>query len=119
GLHVLVRIERRWGFDEVRRAALALAREVERRVPKLATSKWWKGERHGVFVAYNQTAQERPVAPPYSGRPTPDARVSAPLAWDEVPDCDPADFTLATMPVRFRKVGDRHAGIDRQAASIE
>ena len=119
GLHICVRIEPRWGFDDVRRAALALAREVERRVPKLATSKWWKEERHGVFVDYNQNAKDRTVAAAYSVRPTPDARVSAPLAWDEVPGCDPADFTLATMPARFQKVGDRHAGIDQHRGSLE
>ena len=119
GLHICVRIEPRWGFDEVRRAALALAREVERRVPKLATSKWWKEERHGVFVDYNQNAKDRTVASAYSVRPTPDARVSAPLTWDEVADCDPADFTLATMPARFQKLGDRHAGIDRHRGSLE
>jgi bifunctional non-homologous end joining protein LigD len=119
GLHISVRIEQRWEFDEVRRAALALAREVERRAPKLATSKWWKEERHGVFVDYNQNAKDRTVASAYSVRPTPDARVSAPLTWDEVPDCDPADFTLATMPARFKKVGDRHAGIDEHANSLE
>jgi bifunctional non-homologous end joining protein LigD len=119
GMHICVRLERRWGFDEVRRAALALAREVESRAPKLATSKWWKEERHGVFVDYNQNAKDRTVASAYSVRPKPDARVSAPLAWDEVNDCDPADFTLATMPARFQKVGDRHAGIDEHAGSIE
>ena len=119
GLHVLVRIEPRWGFDEVRRAALALAREVERRVPKLATSKWWKEERHGVFVDYNQNAKDRTVASAYSVRPTPDARVSAPLTWEEVEDADPADFTLATMPKRFAELGDRHAGIDGAAGSLE
>ena len=119
GLHICVRIEPRWGFDEVRRAALALAREVERRAPNLATSKWWKEERHGVFVDYNQNAKDRTVASAYSVRPTPDARVSAPLTWDEVPDCDPADFTLATMPARFQKIGDRHAGIDEHANSLE
>jgi bifunctional non-homologous end joining protein LigD len=119
GMHINVRIERRWTFDEVRRAALALAREVERRAPKLATSKWWKEERHGVFVDYNQNAKDRTVAAAYSVRPKPDARVSAPLAWDEVPDCDPADFTLATMPARFKEIGDRHAGIDERAGSIE
>jgi len=119
GLHVCVRIEPRWGFDDVRRAALALAREVERRVPKLATSKWWKEERHGVFVDYNQNAKDRTVASAYSVRPMPDARVSAPLAWDEVPDCDPADFTLATMPVRFEKLGDLHAEIDQHRGSLE
>jgi len=119
GLHVLVRIEPRWEFDDVRRAALALAREVERRAPKLATSKWWKEERHGVFVDYNQNAKDRTVASAYSVRPKPDARVSAPLNWDEVPDVDPADFTLATMPKRFAKVGDRHNGIDGQAGSLD
>ena len=118
GIHVLVRIERRWGFDQVRRAALTLAREVERRVPELATSKWWKEERHGVFVDYTQNAKDRTVASAYSVRPTRDARVSAPLAWDEVPDCDPAEFTLATMPRRFTEVGDRHAGIDDAAGSL-
>jgi bifunctional non-homologous end joining protein LigD len=119
GLHVLVRIERRWSFDEVRRAALALAREVERRAPKLATSKWWKEERHGVFVDYNQNAKDRTVASAYSVRPTPDARVSAPLRWDEVDVADPGAFTLATMPQRFATLGDRHAGIDETPASLE
>src|SRR5213592_4065404 len=119
GMHILVRIERRWGFTEVRRAALALAREVERRAPKLATSKWWKEERHGVFVDYNQNAKDRTVASAYSVRPTPDARVSAPLGWDEVDAVDPADFTLGTMPQRFAKIGDRHAKIDEHAGSIE
>ncbi len=118
GLHVYVRIEQRWTFDEVRRAALALAREVERRAPKLATSKWWKEERHGVFVDYNQNAKDRTVAAAYSVRPTPDATVSAPLSWDEVGECDPADFTLVTMEKRFKKVGDRHAGIDKAVGSI-
>jgi len=119
GMHIYVRIERRWGFDEVRRAALALAREVETRAPTLATSKWWKEERQGVFIDYNQNAKDRTVAAAYSVRPTPDARVSAPLAWDEVDDCNPADFTLASMPSRFEKVGDLHAGIDEHAGSIE
>src|SRR5881392_1517990 len=119
GLHVLVRIERRWGFDAVRRAALALARDVERRVPKLATSKWWKEERQGVFVDYNQNAKDRTVASAYSVRPVPDARVSAPLSWDEVDDADAEDFTLGTMPTRFAKIGDRHAGIDASAGSLE
>jgi bifunctional non-homologous end joining protein LigD len=119
GMHVCVRIERRWGFDEVRRAALALAREVEKRAPKLATSKWWKEERHGVFVDYNQNAKDRTVASAYSVRPTPDARVSAPLTWDEVEDCDPRDFTLASMPARFKKLGDRHAGIDANPGSLQ
>jgi bifunctional non-homologous end joining protein LigD len=119
GIHVIVRIEPRWSFDQVRRAALALAREVERRAPKLATSKWWKEERHGVFVDYNQNAKDRTVASAYSVRPTPDARVSAPLAWDEVPACDPAEFTLVTMPKRFAELDDRHAGIDAAAGSLE
>jgi DNA ligase D-like protein (predicted polymerase) len=119
GMHVFVRIERRWSFDEVRRAALALAREVERRAPRLATSKWWKEERQGVFVDYNQNAKDRTVASAYSVRPVPDARVSAPLAWDEVDDADPEDFTLATMPKRFAQIGDRHAGIDASAGSLD
>jgi len=119
GLHVLVRIERRWTFDQVRRAALAIAREVERRAPDLATSKWWKEERQGVFLDYNQNAKDRTVASAYSVRPRADARVSAPLAWDEIDDCDPADFTLATMPSRVAALGDRHEGIDRRAGSLE
>ena len=119
GMHICVRLERRWAFDEVRRAALALAREVEKRVPNLATSKWWKEERHGVFVDYNQNAKDRTVASAYSVRPTPDARVSAPLTWDEVGECDPADFTLASMPARYDKIGDAHAAIDQHAGSIE
>jgi bifunctional non-homologous end joining protein LigD len=119
GVHVNVRIERRWGFNEVRRAALALAREVERRAPKLATSKWWKEERHGVFVDYNQNAKDRTVAAAYSVRPTPDARVSAPVDWAELAICNPADFTLVTMPQRYQLIGDRHAGIDEHADSLE
>jgi bifunctional non-homologous end joining protein LigD len=119
GMHVYVRIERRWTFDEVRRAALALAREVERRAPDLATSKWWKEERHGVFLDYNQNAKDRTVAGAYSVRPTADARVSAPLAWDEIDHCELGDFTLATMPSRFAKIGDPHAAIDRNAGSLE
>ncbi|HEX6463892.1 MAG TPA: non-homologous end-joining DNA ligase [Vicinamibacterales bacterium] len=119
GMHVYVRIEQRWPFDRVRRAALALAREVERRAPALATSKWWKEERHGVFIDYNQNAKDRTIAAAYSVRPTEDARVSAPLTWDEVADCDPADFTLASMPARFARVGDRHAGIDDRPASLD
>jgi bifunctional non-homologous end joining protein LigD len=118
GIHVCVRLERRWSFDEVRRSALALAREVEKRAPKLATSKWWKEERHGVFVDYNQNAKDRTVASAYSVRPTPDARVSAPLTWDEVDECNPADFNLASMPARFAMIGDRHAGIDQHAGTI-
>jgi bifunctional non-homologous end joining protein LigD len=119
GMHINVRIERRWTFDEVRRAALALARDVERRVPALATSKWWKEERHGVFVDYNQNAKDRTVAAAYSVRPTDDARVSAPLHWDEVADCDPRDFTLVTMQQRFAELGDRHDGIDAAAGSLD
>src|SRR5829696_9086855 len=119
GIHVYVRIHPRWTFGEVRRAALALAREVERRAPALATSKWWKEERQGVFLDYNQNAKDRTIAAAYSVRPTQDARVSAPLTWEEVPSCDPHDFTLATMPRRVGEVGDVHAGIDDRAYSIE
>jgi len=119
GLHVYARIERRWTFPEVRRAALAVAREVERRAPDIATSKWWKEERHGVFLDYNQNAKDRTVASAYSVRPTPDARVSAPLSWDEVPDCEPADFTLRTVPERFARIGDPGAGIDDAVGSLD
>ncbi len=119
GIHVNVRIERRWTFPEVRRAALALARDVERRVPALATSKWWKEERHGVFLDYNQNAKDRTVASAYSVRPRPDARVSTPLEWDEVADVDAAAFTLRTVPERFARLGDPHAGIDDAAGSLD
>ena len=119
GMHIYVRLQQRWNFDEVRRSALALAREVEKRAPTLATSKWWKEERHGVFVDYNQNAKDRTVAAAYSVRPTSDARVSAPLTWDEVSACDPSDFTLASMPARFKKLGDLHAAIDNHAGSLE
>ena len=119
GMHIYVRIERRWAFGEVRRAALALARDVERRAPDLATSKWWKEERHGVFLDYNQNAKDRTIAAAYSVRPRPDARVSAPLAWDEIDACEPGDFTLATMPARFAAIGDRHAGMDLQTGSLD
>jgi DNA primase len=119
GMHLCVRIEPLWSFDEVRRAALALAREVERRAPHHATSKWWKEERHGVFLDYNQNAKDRTVAAAYSVRPTPDARVSAPLSWKEAETCDPAAFTLSTMPRRFARVGDLHRGIDSAAGSLE
>jgi bifunctional non-homologous end joining protein LigD len=119
GLHVYVRIAPRWTFDEVRRAALALAREVERRAPKLATSKWWKEERHGVFIDYNQNAKDRTVAAAYSVRPTERATVSAPLAWTEIDGAEPADFTLASMPGRFAEIGDPHRGIDESAGSLE
>jgi DNA ligase D-like protein (predicted polymerase) len=119
GIHINVRINRRWTFLDVRRAAVALAREVERRAPALATSKWWKEERHGVFIDYNQNAKDRTVASAYSVRPRPDARVSAPLTWGEIDECDPGDFTLATMPRRFAEVGDRHASIDEHPGSLE
>jgi hypothetical protein len=119
GIHVYARIEPRWTFGEVRRAALALAREVERRVPKLATSKWWKEERHGVFIDYNQNAKDRTVASAYSVRPVPDARVSAPLRWSDVLDAELADFTVKTMPDRYARVGDVGAGIDDAVGSLD
>src|SRR5438067_6981 len=119
GIHVNVRIEPRWSFDQVRRAALAVAREVERRIPELATSKWWKEERHGVFLDYNQNAKDRTVASAWSVRPTPDARVSMPLDWDEVATCDPTAFTLASGPARFAEHGDASAGIDAAAGSLD
>ena len=119
GIHVYIRIQQRWPFRDVRRAALAFAREVERRVPALATSKWWKEERHGVFLDYNQNAKDRTIAGAYSVRPKPDARVSTPITWDEVPDCDPRDFTLATVPARFAQVGDMQAPMDVEAFSLD
>jgi bifunctional non-homologous end joining protein LigD len=119
GMHVNVRIEPRWPFSEVRRAALALSREIERRAPKLATSKWWKEERHGVFLDYNQNAKDRTTCSAYSVRPVADARVSAPLFWHEVPDCDPADFTLLTLPARFAEVGDPYADLERHPGSLD
>jgi DNA ligase D-like protein (predicted polymerase) len=119
GMHVIVRIQPRWTFTEVRRAALALSREVERRLPELASSKWWKEERHGVFLDYNQNAKDRTTASAYSVRPLPDARISAPLRWDEVSTCNPAEFTVLTMPQRFADVGDPHAEIDSFAGSLE
>ncbi|HZI84239.1 MAG TPA: DNA primase small subunit domain-containing protein, partial [Casimicrobiaceae bacterium] len=119
GMHVNVRIARRWSFDEVRRAALALAREVEQRAPEQASSKWWKEERRGVFLDYNQNAKDRTVASAWSVRPTPDARVSMPLAWDEVATCDPAAFTLITAPARLAQRGDASAGIDDAAGSLD
>jgi bifunctional non-homologous end joining protein LigD len=119
GIHVNVRIHPRWSFDEVRRAALALAREVERRAPELATSKWWKEERHGVFIDYNQNAKDRTVCSAYSVRPKPDARVSAPVTWEELAECRPEDFTLRTMPARVAEIGDRHAAIDEHPGSLE
>jgi bifunctional non-homologous end joining protein LigD len=119
GMHVNVRIEPRWTFAEVRRAAVAFSRAVERRVPALASSKWWKEERHGVFLDYNQNAKDRTTCSGYSVRPLPDARVSAPLLWHEVPDCDPADFTMFTVPERFAKIGDPQAGMDAEPGSLD
>jgi bifunctional non-homologous end joining protein LigD len=119
GFHIYCRIERRWTFTQVRSAALALAREVERRVPELATSRWWKEERHGVFVDYNQNAKDRTTASAYSLRPTPDARVSTPLDWDEVPDCDPEAYTIDTVPARFASAGDAGAGVDDVPGSLD
>jgi len=119
GMHINVRIEPRWTFADVRRSAVALSRAVERRAPTLASSKWWKEERHGVFLDYNQNAKDRTTCSAYSVRPVPDARVSAPLAWDEVPTCDPADFTIFTMPDRFLKIGDPHVNMDATPGSLE
>ncbi len=119
GLHVYARIEPRCSFSDVRRAAVAVAREIERRAPDIATSKWWKEERHGVFVDYNQNAKDRTVASAYSIRPVPDARVSAPLTWAEVPSCDPAWYTIFTMPARYLEIGDPWEGMDSAAGSLE
>jgi DNA ligase D-like protein (predicted polymerase) len=119
GMHINVRIERRWTFLEVRRAAVALSRAIERRLPSLASSKWWKEERHGVFLDYNQNAKDRTTCSAYSVRPLPDARVSTPLEWSEVPDCEPADFTVLTVPARFQKISDPHAGMDDASGSLE
>jgi bifunctional non-homologous end joining protein LigD len=119
GMHVIVRIEPRWTFAEVRRAAVALSRAVERRVPALASSKWWKEERHGVFLDYNQNAKDRTTCSAYSVRPLPDARVSTPLHWHEVPDCDPADFTIFTIQERFAKIGNPHADMDAAPGLLE
>jgi hypothetical protein len=118
-MHINVRIEPRWTFTEVRRAAVALSRAVERRAPTLASSKWWKEERQGVFLDYNQNAKDRTTCSAYSVRPVPDARVSTPLDWHEVPDCDPADFTIFSVPQRFAKIGDPHAEMDSQSGSLE
>src|SRR5688572_5111233 len=118
-VHIWVRIEPRWPFTEVRRAALALAREVERRAPRIATARWWKEERHGVFLDYNQNARDRTTASAYSVRPTPDARVSMPLPWEDLFACNPLDFTLRTVPAILAARGDAHAGIDDIAGSIE
>jgi bifunctional non-homologous end joining protein LigD len=119
GMHINVRIQQRWTFNEVRRAAVALSRAVERRLPALASSKWWKEERHGVFLDYNQNAKDRTTCSAYSVRPLPDARVSAPLQWREVPDCDPADFNILTMPKRFAEMGDPHAEMNQAPCSLE
>ena len=119
GMHIYARIQPRWEFGEVRRAAVAVAREIERRAPELATSKWWKEERHGVFVDYNQNAKDRTVASAYSIRPVPDARVSAPLTWAEVPSCDPAEYRIDTVPARFATVGDPWAEMDEAAGSLD
>ncbi len=119
GMHVNVRIEPRWTFSEVRRAAVALSREIERRIPKLASSKWWKEERHGVFLDYNQNAKDRTTCSAYSVRPLPDARVSTPLEWDEVTNCNPADFNVTTVPKRFAEIGNPHADMDHAAGSLE
>ena len=119
GMHVYARIQQRWTFTDVRRAAVALSRAVERRIPSLASSKWWKEERHGVFLDYNQNAKDRTTCSAYSVRPLPDARVSTPLSWDEVSDCDPADFTVLTVPARFAKLGDPHAGMNQEPGSLE
>jgi DNA ligase D-like protein (predicted polymerase) len=119
GMHISARIEPRWTFTEVRRAALAFSRAIERRAPTLATSKWWKEERRGVFLDYNQNAKDRTTCSAYSVRPLPDARVSAPLHWEEIPDCDPANFTVLTMPARLTAIGDPHAGMDDSPGSLE
>lgn len=119
GMHVNVRIQQRWSFTEVRRAALALSREIERRAPKIATSKWWKEERHGVFLDYNQNAKDRTTCSAYSIRPLPDARVSAPLRWEEIPDCEPADFTVLTIPTRLADIGDPNEEMDGAPGSLE
>jgi bifunctional non-homologous end joining protein LigD len=119
GMHIYARIFPSWSFSDVRRAAVTVAREIERRVPDLATSKWWKEERHGVFVDYNQNAKDRTVASAYSVRPLPDARVSTPLTWDEVPGCDPSAFTIDTVPARFAKAGDPWSGMDEAVGSLD
>lgn len=119
GIHIYVRIAPKWTFDEVRRAALTVAREVEHRAPTVATSKWWKEERHGVFLDYNQNAKDRTTASAYSVRPTPDARVSMPISWDDLSACNPADFTLKTVPALFKAHGDAHARIDDTCGSLE
>ena len=119
GMHIYARIQPRWEFGDVRRAAVAVAREIERRAPELATSKWWKEERHGVFVDYNQNAKDRTVASAYSIRPVQDVRVSTPLTWAEVPSCDPAEYTIETVPARFARIGDPWAAMDEAAGSLD
>jgi len=119
GIHINARIQPTWTFTEVRRAALAFSREIERRAPTLATSKWWKEERRGVFLDYNQNAKDRTTCSAYSIRPLPDARVSAPMHWEEIPECEPADFTVLTMPARLAAIGDPHAGMDDAPGSLE
>jgi bifunctional non-homologous end joining protein LigD len=119
GMHINVRIEPRWTFTEVRRAAIALSRAVERRAPALASSKWWKEERHGVFLDYNQNAKDRTTCSAYSVRPLPDVRVSTPLRWEEVPESNPADFTIFTVPKRFKEIGDPHASMDAAPGSLK
>ena len=119
GMHIYVRIQPRWSFTEVRRAAVALSRAIERRASEIASSKWWKEERQGVFLDYNQNAKDRTTCSAYSVRPVSDARVSAPLRWNEVPDCDPAEFTILTMPRRFAEIGDPHAGMNEMPGSLE
>src|SRR6267378_5263468 len=119
GMHINARIQQRWTFTEVRRAALALSREIERRAPTLATSKWWKEERRGVFLDYNQNAKDRTTCSAYSIRPLPDARVSTPLRWEEIPDGEPGDFTVLTMPARLKAIGDPNAGMDDAAGSLD
>jgi bifunctional non-homologous end joining protein LigD len=119
GMHIYARIHPHWGFSDVRRAAVAVAREIERRAPEIATSKWWKEERHGVFIDYNQNAKDRTVASAYSIRPVVDARVSAPLTWDEVPSCDPASYTIRTVPDRYASIGDPWAGMDEAPGPLD
>jgi DNA ligase D-like protein (predicted polymerase) len=119
GMHVNVRIQPRWTFLEVRRAALALSREIERRLPNVATSKWWKEERHGVFLDYNQNAKDRTTCSAYSVRPLPDARVSTPLFWSEVSECDPEQFNVLTVPKRFAEIGDPHHDMDSHRGDID
>jgi bifunctional non-homologous end joining protein LigD len=120
GIQVYVRIAQEWTFQDVRRAALALAREVEKRMPKLVTTAWWREERHGgVFIDYNQNARDRTIASAYSVRPTPDARVSTPISWDEVPDVEPEALTMRTVPVRFRSIGDPGADIDNHVCRLD